>query len=820
MSDLLSIGGSGIAAYQRALATVSNNIANVNTDGYSRQDIAIAANQPKRLGNSYIGTGAFFDGVRRQYDAFIEANLRNSNSELSSQEPLLTYVNRLIDVMADESIGLTSALNRFFETARDLSSDPASLVARNIFLRDADGLAARFRQLSNQFELLDNETRQAVDTDVGQVNALTQQLAQINKQLSKHATVDKQPSELLDQRDLLLRKLSSFIALKTVFAVNGEVRVSVGDTSTQGVLVDGQQAHAMGVFVDPGEPAKLKFLIDPYGRAEALSSLSTGKMGGLMSFRDQVLVPATAALNNLAQVVIDEVNAVHRSGLDLEGQLGGDLFGVLPQARDAAGGLQLLIQEATRVAAAGQFRVIDNPLNVGNAHPSVVFQPPIYEGPAALVGTLSSARVPVIATETLAIGSAPPYAAVGLVPLGSRDVTLALVNPTPGVVLHVLTRDGRHLLGQALSDDQQALLMRSSLGLEPGARYSADPLSLPTGSYLGMDLFLGAQAEVRPLQQFSPLTGEVLDPVLAPALLRGARVPAFPIDVAAGALTLNGVALPAVSLGNFSSLQAWLGGQGLAVSQGADGTLQLQWADGNTRTDIRLGLGPNGTPQDLAALGFDTSAYLRGAAADDLLVFVTSTSGQQVDATVQAQFASVGGNLQQALRERQLLVQFTADNAYRITDQASGSVLAERVFNPRDPNAVIDFRGLQLRFSTAPRQGDRFVIDGNQDGIGNNHAMLRLVALENQRLLPGGLTLTEGYIERVNQVGNVARQAAISKQALSVVYEQAREAREGASGVSLDQEAANLVRFQQAYQANAKVMQTAGLLFDAILQVR
>ena len=183
MSDLLAIGSSGVTAYQRALATVSNNIANVSTDGYSRQDISITANEPAEEGGSYVGTGARFDQVRRQYDAFVESNLRNSNSDLKSQEPLLSYVNRLIDVMGDQSIGLTTAMNLFFESARSLASDSASTVARSIFLRDSDGLAARFRQLSSQFELLNNETRQSVETDVGQVNSLTQQLAQMNKQL-------------------------------------------------------------------------------------------------------------------------------------------------------------------------------------------------------------------------------------------------------------------------------------------------------------------------------------------------------------------------------------------------------------------------------------------------------------------------------------------------------------------------------------------------------------------------------------------------------------------------------------------------------------
>jgi flagellar hook-associated protein 1 FlgK len=239
MSDLLGIGSSGVTAYQRALATVSNNIANVSTDGYSRQDVNITANEPSREGTGYVGNGARFDQVRRQYDAFVATNLRNSNSDLAGQKPLLTYVNRLIDVMGDQSIGLTSAMNQFFKAAGDLATDPASTISRSSFLQNADGVASRFRQLDSQLQILDNETRQALDTDVGQINAYTQQLSALNKQLSKNGDALKQPSELLDQRDLLLQKLSGLVSIKTSFANNGEVLVTLGDTNSQGFLVKG-----------------------------------------------------------------------------------------------------------------------------------------------------------------------------------------------------------------------------------------------------------------------------------------------------------------------------------------------------------------------------------------------------------------------------------------------------------------------------------------------------------------------------------------------------------------------------------------------------
>jgi flagellar hook-associated protein FlgK len=257
-----------------------------------------------------------------------------------------------------------------------------------------------------------------------------------------------------------------------------------------------------------------------------------------------------------------------------------------------------------------------------------------------------------------------------------------------------------------------------------------------------------------------------------------------------------------------------------------DGKLVLSRPSGNTTQDIRLGLGPNGTPADLKILGFDTTLSIEGTTPDDLLVFVTDTAipanTTSSSASVRAQFTGVAGDMKQTLRASELKVSFVSNTQYQIIDTRTLSVVAERTLVPDPLSATpsLSYRGLKLEFSTAPKQGDEFMIDGNRDGIGNNETMLALVDLENERLMPGGLTLTEAYIERVNQVGNVARQAAIAEQALQVVYQQAQEARDGISGVSLDEEASALVRFQQAYQANAKVMQTAMSLFDTIVQIR
>jgi len=211
---------------------------------------------------------------------------------------------------------------------------------------------------------------------------------------------------------------------------------------------------------------------------------------------------------------------------------------------------------------------------------------------------------------------------------------------------------------------------------------------------------------------------------------------------------------------------------------------------------VRLGFGPNGTPADLGSLGFDTSFYAKGVAQDDMLVFVTDNSGaaQVPSAVVSAQTAGVTSDMKQILRKQSLKVEFTSDTQYTITDTSTNTLLATRAFD-RSGLPQLSYRGLSLQFSNLPVKGDIFRIDGNQDGIGNNENMMNLIALEDKKVMPGNLTLTESYIERVNQVGNVSRQASISKDALNVVFTQAKEARDSTSGVSLDEDADQYTEF-------------------------
>jgi len=249
------------------------------------------------------------------------------------------------------------------------------------------------------------------------------------------------------------------------------------------------------------------------------------------------------------------------------------------------------------------------------------------------------------------------------------------------------------------------------------------------------------------------------------------------------------------------------------------GNLELELTSSSEEA-IVFELGDDGKPSDLNLLGLNTQVRLSGDIDEDLVVFLTGDGQSSLEAFALASEA----NVIDQLRGRQLEFYFDSENSYQIRDLVTGTVLANRTYQGE---LALDYQGIDITIDNRAVIGDRFVVDGNNlgpngsfDGQGNNSNILRFVDLESKGVLSGGETISEGYLKFVGDVGNVTTQSEIARDALSIVQQQAIEARDRVSGVSLDKEAADLIRFQQAYQASAQVMQVATKLFDTVLQVR
>ena len=147
-------------------------------------------------------------------------------------------------------------------------------------------------------------------------------------------------------------------------------------------------------------------------------------------------------------------------------------------------------------------------------------------------------------------------------------------------------------------------------------------------------------------------------------------------------------------------------------------------------------------------------------------------------------------------------------------DTATNTVVAKRAFVAGQP---IEFQGTQVALSDIPKSGDSFTVEANTDGFGSNENILRLIALGKQPII-SGQTFSEAYLDLVGGAGSRSRMAQLNKEAMEVVRDQAQQSRESKVGVNLDEEATDLIRFQQAYQAAAQVIQVSQKIFDTLLR--
>ena len=357
MTDLIGIGVSGLSAYQRALATTSNNVANLQTEGYVRQRAVLASSGQDGGSKISIGTGVRFAEVQRLYDRFAEENLQRAGSMLEAEAGLLKELQALQDAIGSSEVGLHGAFQEFFDGARELEAAPASAGARAGFLAKAEGLAARFRGLAGTATNLDNGTRAQIDQAVRESNTRLSELAALNKQLLRKGSSSEQPMQLLDQRDNAIRELSSRLGVTAVIGDNGTATIYAGESASGVALVENGVARTITASFDAYDIGKADFVLDAASRPVIIPGIKSGQIGGLVSFRRDGLGLAINKLDDLALSFGRAVNKLHRSGLDSAGRPGEDLFYVGPKftvdarANGGSGRLSVSIVDANVVEA-------------------------------------------------------------------------------------------------------------------------------------------------------------------------------------------------------------------------------------------------------------------------------------------------------------------------------------------------------------------------------------------------------------------------------------------------------------------------------------
>ena len=327
MADLLSTGVSGLRAFQRALDTTSHNIANAATPGYSRQRVELATRPPETFGSGFIGNGVDVSGVTRYYDQLLATQTRTAASSLSRLDVYASKSQALSDLFGDSATGLSASLQKFVNSIQGVANSPTSTAARQVMLSEAEGLKQRLQTYDARLGDLDSEINARLTAEAATITSDAQSIARLNGQivLAQNST-GQTPNDLLDERDRLLGDLATHVNVDAVRQADGSVNVFVGSGQA---LVLGSNATTLVTQRDPYAGERLTIASKSGTSTVDLSNtLGGGSLGGILDFRREVLDPTRNELGQIAVGLVSVVNAQHREGVDLSGNLGTDLFAV------------------------------------------------------------------------------------------------------------------------------------------------------------------------------------------------------------------------------------------------------------------------------------------------------------------------------------------------------------------------------------------------------------------------------------------------------------------------------------------------------------
>ena len=359
--SLLNIGMSGLSASHASLVTTGNNISNVDTVGYSRQQTVQGTKDSIRYGNVFIGTGTTLADVRRVYNSYLDAQLQTSTSLNSDAQAYLGQATQVDKLLSDSGTGVTKTLQSFFSAMQTLAGSSNDNAARQALLTNAQGLNSRFNAISGQLKQQGTYINDQLGSMADQVNKLASTVAAYNKKISEVSSSGGTPNELLDQRNETIRQLNELVGTQ-VTDTEGRMDIYLGNGQP---LVVGDTVNKLRVASDPADPTRSSIIMDRNGSSVDITNvMSGGEMGGLLRYRNDVLTPAVNGLGRIAMVVADQVNKQLGQGLDQSGNFGAALFNDINSVaaisqrsianannNTASGNLNVTIKDTSKLAA-------------------------------------------------------------------------------------------------------------------------------------------------------------------------------------------------------------------------------------------------------------------------------------------------------------------------------------------------------------------------------------------------------------------------------------------------------------------------------------
>jgi flagellar hook-associated protein 1 FlgK len=308
---VLNVAKDALLTQQYAVDVVSHNIANVSTEGFTRQTPVISANDAAPYGGFIFGRGASLEEIIRVGNDFIEKRVQQSQTDLSTLTEKEIYMSVMEAIFNENSSqSLSNQFVGFWNSWNDLANNPSGLSERNLLLESGTLLSQSFKSLNGDLTTLIQEIDNSIEAGVEDINQILTQIADLNDRILT-LQIKGNANDLIDERNMLVRQLSEYIDINTYEQENGNLTVATGRGY---ILVSRNSTYPLAY-----ESNEVVWQSSSSTTVTISDTVSGGKMGGWLEMRDEVIPKYRADLNELAESTIWEVNALHTQGVGLQG---------------------------------------------------------------------------------------------------------------------------------------------------------------------------------------------------------------------------------------------------------------------------------------------------------------------------------------------------------------------------------------------------------------------------------------------------------------------------------------------------------------------
>ena len=386
LNTSLLIGSQALEVAQGALAATSNNIANANTPGYTREVPQFVENEQSQSGNETIGGGVSLTGLQSVRDELLSLQIQSQTSLQSSADTQSSSLQEIQTNFTTSGGDITSALSAFSSSLAQLSANPSSSAVQQGVISSGQNLAQAFSTTANGLTSVQSGADTQVTQTVAQINSLTTQIAQLNGQVAQLTAAGQDGGTTEDQRDELVQQLSTLTGITVVQSSDGEV-ITTGNGTP---LVMGSQSYSLQTSTGSDG---MQHVLDSNG-VDITKAIQGGQLGGAIEIRDQVIPGFLTQLNSLASQFTTAFNAAQAKGYDSTGKTGTNFFSVSSSATAAS--MSVAISDPSQIAISSDGSAGSNG-NVANlsaaltsALPSGQTPAQAYAGLVDAVGTAAS----------------------------------------------------------------------------------------------------------------------------------------------------------------------------------------------------------------------------------------------------------------------------------------------------------------------------------------------------------------------------------------------------------------------------------------------